>query len=369
MKISFLILSGLIPLSSLAANSPRSPQVNPLKNMNGSMNLTTAEILAKDLAETPYLKLEADMTADDIVPAKKNPLFHNLNYDPNEGPSPFLRQNINFSYSVDPSTGKIRFDDPDNRPKLLVLVQKNDPNPCDLDGALAQQKNPNLVFETMRLFNEFGEELKYPVINEVSTFESNDSSIGEVYNYSTEHTDDKGNIRLWNYDDPRASRFKNRYKVQAPQFGKNRRCIYVSTGDPKKSDTPVGVFRPVNGRLYPSDSQDTTYVSRSYGDPMPWAVFYYNGYALHATGVNYYQWIGGPASHGCIRQSVQDAQWLFQQIRNTWSKTPLVQFDINGQILSEKKASYNTVISVQGRLTDSLSNYFRSTETAKWIEN
>jgi hypothetical protein len=177
MRISFLILSGLIPLSSLAAMSPRSPQVNPLKNMNGSMNLTTAEILAKDLAETPYLKLEADMTADDIVPAKKNSLFHNLNYDPNEGPSPFLRQNIKFSYSVDPSTGKIRFDDPDNRPKLLVLVQKNDPNPCDLDGALAQQKNPNLVFETMRLFNEFGEELKYPVINEVSTFESNDSSI------------------------------------------------------------------------------------------------------------------------------------------------------------------------------------------------
>lgn len=69
--------------------------------------------------------------------------------------------------------------------------------------------------------------------------------------------------------------------------------------------TPTGTFRPQ--RMY------VDYYSRQYdGAPMPHAVFYDRGYAIHGS---YDTWsLGRPASHGCIRLHPGNAEKFFELI-------------------------------------------------------
>jgi lipoprotein-anchoring transpeptidase ErfK/SrfK len=69
--------------------------------------------------------------------------------------------------------------------------------------------------------------------------------------------------------------------------------------------TPTGSFRPQ--RMY------VDYYSRQYdGSPMPHAVFYDRGYAIHGS---YDTWsLGRPASHGCVRLHPANAQKFFDLI-------------------------------------------------------
>ena len=69
--------------------------------------------------------------------------------------------------------------------------------------------------------------------------------------------------------------------------------------------TPTGTFRPQ--RMY------RDYFSRQYdGAPMPNAVFYDRGYAIHGS----YETssLGRPASHGCVRLAPANAEKLFDMI-------------------------------------------------------
>lgn len=80
----------------------------------------------------------------------------------------------------------------------------------------------------------------------------------------------------------------------------------VSTGRPGHR-TPTGVYRP--RRMYIS-----TY-SRKYDNaPMPHAIFFTGGYAIHGT------WstglLGQVASHGCIRLAPENAATLFDLVRH-----------------------------------------------------
>lgn len=78
----------------------------------------------------------------------------------------------------------------------------------------------------------------------------------------------------------------------------------VSTGRPGYR-TPPGVFRPQ--RMY------VDYYSIQYdGAPMPHAVFYDRGYAIHGS----YEIgsLGRPASHGCIRLHPDNAAKFFDLI-------------------------------------------------------
>ena len=69
--------------------------------------------------------------------------------------------------------------------------------------------------------------------------------------------------------------------------------------------TPEGTFRPM--RMH------REYYSRQYDDaPMPNAIFYDRGYAIHGsyeTGS-----LGRPASHGCVRLSPANAAKLFDLV-------------------------------------------------------
>ena len=75
----------------------------------------------------------------------------------------------------------------------------------------------------------------------------------------------------------------------------------VSTGRPGYG-TPAGTFRPqrMAARWF-----STIY----YNAPMPHAIFFYGGFAIH--GSYDIARLGGPASHGCIRLHPNDAATLF----------------------------------------------------------
>jgi lipoprotein-anchoring transpeptidase ErfK/SrfK len=79
----------------------------------------------------------------------------------------------------------------------------------------------------------------------------------------------------------------------------------VSTGR-KGYATPRGTYRPQRlARMH---------FSRKYNNaPMPHAVFFRGGYAIHGT--NAVRRLGRPASHGCVRLAKGNARELFQLIR------------------------------------------------------
>jgi lipoprotein-anchoring transpeptidase ErfK/SrfK len=76
----------------------------------------------------------------------------------------------------------------------------------------------------------------------------------------------------------------------------------VSTGR-KGFRTPVGDFKPQ--RL------EEMWYSKKYDDaPMPYSIFFYEGYAIHGT--QHVDRLGMPASHGCVRLSEDNAAVLYE---------------------------------------------------------
>jgi len=80
--------------------------------------------------------------------------------------------------------------------------------------------------------------------------------------------------------------------------------------------TPSGVFHP--------QWMSRRYFSRKYYDsPMPYAIFFYYGFAIHGTGD--LARLGGPASHGCVRLHPSHAAALFALVqRNDPRNTRIV---------------------------------------------
>jgi hypothetical protein len=79
----------------------------------------------------------------------------------------------------------------------------------------------------------------------------------------------------------------------------------VSTGK-ADYDTPAGAFSPFR--------MERDHYSREWDDaPMPYSIFFTRkGHAIHGT---YHRTLGQPASHGCVRLSVQNAAKLWQLVR------------------------------------------------------
>ena len=69
--------------------------------------------------------------------------------------------------------------------------------------------------------------------------------------------------------------------------------------------TPAGTYHP--------QSMAARWFSRRYyNSPMPHAIFFHGGYAIHGT----YEIseLGGPASHGCVRLDPDNAATLFELV-------------------------------------------------------
>lgn len=79
----------------------------------------------------------------------------------------------------------------------------------------------------------------------------------------------------------------------------------VSTGR-SGYHTPRGEYKPYRmTKMHYSKKYDNA--------PMPNSIFFKGGYAIHAT--YDLKRLGRPASHGCVRLAPQDAQWLYQIVR------------------------------------------------------
>ena len=79
----------------------------------------------------------------------------------------------------------------------------------------------------------------------------------------------------------------------------------VSTGR-RGYGTPTGTWR--------IHRMHKRYFSRKYDNaPMPYAMFYYRGFAIHGT--NSISRLGRPASHGCVRLHPSNAATLFSMVR------------------------------------------------------
>jgi L,D-transpeptidase catalytic domain len=88
----------------------------------------------------------------------------------------------------------------------------------------------------------------------------------------------------------------------------------VSTGT-RGHETPSGSFRPIR--------QERHWYSRQYSmTPMPWAVFFHRGYAVHGTMEAYN--LGHAASHGCVRLRPDNASILYSLVRRQGLKNTKV---------------------------------------------
>jgi lipoprotein-anchoring transpeptidase ErfK/SrfK len=89
----------------------------------------------------------------------------------------------------------------------------------------------------------------------------------------------------------------------------------VSTGR-NGYGTPSGVFHP--------QSMSRHYFSRKYYNaPMPHAIFFYYGFAIHGT--NDLARLGGPASHGCVRLHPSHASALFALVHRNGPRNTRIE--------------------------------------------
>ena len=77
--------------------------------------------------------------------------------------------------------------------------------------------------------------------------------------------------------------------------------------------TGRGSYRTPVGR-YKAEWLSPRHRSRKYDNaPMPWSVFFYNGYAVHGT--TEIRQLGRPASHGCVRLHPDDAKIFYTLVK------------------------------------------------------
>src|SRR5450432_1422277 len=89
------------------------------------------------------------------------------------------------------------------------------------------------------------------------------------------------------------------------QNGYMRYIWPVSTGRDETA-TPNGVYAPQ--RL-----ERNWFSNAYYNSPMPYSIFFHNGYAIHGSyAINQ---LGGPASHGCVRLHPHHAALLFDLVQ------------------------------------------------------
>ena len=77
--------------------------------------------------------------------------------------------------------------------------------------------------------------------------------------------------------------------------------------------TGAGRYGTPNGRFRPQWMARSWYSTLYRGAPMPYAIFFHRGYAIHGTYA--ISRLGGPASHGCIRLHPAHAATLFALVQ------------------------------------------------------
>ena len=108
---------------------------------------------------------------------------------------------------------------------------------------------------------------------------------------------------------------KSSQRMSVSVDGATRYTWPVSTGRDGYG-TPSGTYHP--------QSMARHYFSRKYYNaPMPHAIFFYYGFAIHGT--NDIARLGGPASHGCVRLHPSHAAALFALVERNGPRNTTIQ--------------------------------------------
>lgn len=91
-----------------------------------------------------------------------------------------------------------------------------------------------------------------------------------------------------------------------------------------RGDNLIEIFKVSTGRMgygtpageYSAQWMTSMWRSRKYNNaPMPWAVFFHGGYAIHGT--TDLRNLGRPASHGCVRLHPANAKTFFALVQQS----------------------------------------------------
>ena len=110
---------------------------------------------------------------------------------------------------------------------------------------------------------------------------------------------------------------KSSQRMSVSVNGEPRYTWPVSTGR-SGYGTPSGVFHP--------QTMARHWFSRKYyNSPMPHAIFFYYGFAIHGT--NDLARLGGPASHGCVRLHPSHAAALFALVQRNGPRNTRIEIN------------------------------------------
>jgi lipoprotein-anchoring transpeptidase ErfK/SrfK len=103
------------------------------------------------------------------------------------------------------------------------------------------------------------------------------------------------------------------------QIDKSARRMSVSVDGVARYNWPVSTGRDgygtPNGTYHPQAMMRSYFSRKYYNAPMPHAIFFYYGFAIHGT--NDISRLGGPASHGCVRLHPSNAATLFSLVQHS----------------------------------------------------
>jgi hypothetical protein len=108
--------------------------------------------------------------------------------------------------------------------------------------------------------------------------------------------------------------------------GSPRYHFAVSTGRPGLG-TPSGTF-------HPQRMERTWFSKEYYNSPMPHAIFFHGGFAIH--GSYEISQLGGPASHGCIRLHPDNAATLYSLVQQQGMEATTIV--VSGELMAQRRS-------------------------------
>ncbi len=111
------------------------------------------------------------------------------------------------------------------------------------------------------------------------------------------------------------------------QIDKSSQRMSVSVDGATRYNWPVSTGRDgygtPSGTYHPQSMARHYFSKKYYNAPMPHAIFFYYGFAIHGT--NDIARLGGPASHGCVRLHPSHAAALFALVERNGPRNTTIQ--------------------------------------------
>jgi lipoprotein-anchoring transpeptidase ErfK/SrfK len=111
------------------------------------------------------------------------------------------------------------------------------------------------------------------------------------------------------------------------QIDKSSQRMTVSIDGAMRYNWPVstgrGGYGTPNGTFHPQSMARYYFSRKYYNAPMPHAIFFYYGFAIHGT--TDISRLGGPASHGCVRLHPANAATLFALVQRNGPRNTTIE--------------------------------------------